>query len=410
MTRSALIIASSSYADPKLRQLRAPQHDAVRLAEVLSDPEIGAFDVMTCVDEPEYAVRRKLASFFGRRGRDDLLLAHFSCHGLKDEDGQLYFATTDTEIEQLEATAVSADFVNRLMNRSLSRRIVLLLDCCYAGAFGRGATARAGGGVDLKERFDGRGRVVITASNSMEYAFEGDDLTGRGTPSIFTSAVVEGLRSGAADIDGDGHVSVDDLYDHVYEQVRERTPNQTPSKWTYDVQGELFVARSPVGPVAKPDEAEPLQEAAEGLASEQFRTMTMTFTKQSPSQRQHAVRELKRVTAGMALEELYEFAESPHTGYRVGAAVGLRVKLKQSRDLVFAARFLRLLRALLRDESSFVRYRALEVVLSDEKLGSQVEPEVRSLAENDANRQVRGLAERALARIQARPGLSEPRP
>ena len=30
------------------------------------------------------------------------------------------------------------------MNRSRSRRVVLLLDCCYAGAFERGLVARAG--------------------------------------------------------------------------------------------------------------------------------------------------------------------------------------------------------------------------------------------------------------------------
>jgi hypothetical protein len=106
--------------------------------------------------------------------------------------------------------------------------------------------------VELKERFDGRGRVILTASTSMEYAFEGEELTGAGRPSVFTRAVVDGLRSGAADIDGDGQVSVDDLYEHVYERVRETTPNQTPSKWTFDVQGELVIARSPLGRVSMP--------------------------------------------------------------------------------------------------------------------------------------------------------------
>jgi uncharacterized caspase-like protein len=138
LTRSALIVASSRYSDRKLRRLRAPTHDAEQLAEVLANPEIGAFDVVVLFDKPEHVVRRKLATFFGDRGRDDLLLLHFSCHGVKDEDGALYFAAADTDLEHLDASAVSAEFVNRLMTRSLSRRIVLLLDCCYAGAFGRG--------------------------------------------------------------------------------------------------------------------------------------------------------------------------------------------------------------------------------------------------------------------------------
>src|SRR5215813_10513931 len=97
--RSALIVASSEYSDPRLRRLRAPAHDADLLAEVLSDSEIGAFEVAVSADEPESIVRRKLAQFFDGRGRDDLLLIHFSCHGLKDEDGSLYFAAPDTDLD-----------------------------------------------------------------------------------------------------------------------------------------------------------------------------------------------------------------------------------------------------------------------------------------------------------------------
>lgn len=58
---------------------------------------------------------------------------------MKDESVELYFAMGDSDVDHLEATAVSAEFLNPLMSRSASRRIVLLLDCCYAGAFGRAA-------------------------------------------------------------------------------------------------------------------------------------------------------------------------------------------------------------------------------------------------------------------------------
>jgi Caspase domain len=253
-TRTALIIATDEYSDPKLRKLRAPSHDAEALARVLGDPAIGGFDVDVSLNEPEYRLRRKLATFFANRSRDDLLLVHFSCHGVKDDDGALYFATPDTEVDHLDSTAVPSQFVNRQMGRSRSRRIALFLDCCYSGAFSRGARARAGEGVDLAERFEGRGQVVITASNAMEYAFEGDDLVGEGQPSIFTKALVEGLETGAADLDGDHRVSIDELYDYVFDQVREASPNQTPSKWMYELQGELFIARNPNPVVIEPAE------------------------------------------------------------------------------------------------------------------------------------------------------------
>jgi len=245
--RYALIVASDTHTDPRLSRLRAPAVDAEELARVLSDPAIGAFGVATSLNEPEHVVRRRLSAFFENRSPDDLLVLHLSCHGVKDEDGRLYFATSDTEVEHLDATSIPADFVNRQMTRCRSRRIVLLLDCCYSGAFARGMVGRAGDRVDLRERFEGRGRIVLTASSAMEYSFEGDQTSGQGRPSVFTSAVVQGLATGEADRDRDGFISVDELYDFAYEQVRTVTPSQTPGKWVFDVQGDFYLARSAAG-------------------------------------------------------------------------------------------------------------------------------------------------------------------
>lgn len=245
--RFALIVASDTHSDSKLSQLRAPAADADELSRVLRDPDIGGFDVAVSLNEPEHVVRRRLSTFFDARSADDLLVLHLSCHGVKDEDGRLYFATSDTEVSHLEATSIPADYVNRQMSRCRSRRIVLLLDCCYSGAFARGMIGRGGDRVDLRERFEGHGRIVLTASSAMEYSFEGDQTAGEGRPSVFTSAVVHGLATGEADRDRDGFVSVDELYDFAYERVRTATPSQTPGKWVFDVQGDFYLARNPVG-------------------------------------------------------------------------------------------------------------------------------------------------------------------
>jgi Caspase domain len=263
--RSALIVASDNYTDPGLQRLRAPASDAQALAGVLRDPDIGGFEVRTLLNEPAHEVALAVEEFFADRRPDDLLLLHFSCHGVKDEGGELYFAAANTRMRRLAATAVSAEFVNRRMGRSRSRRVVLLLDCCYAGAFERGMTARAGAGMDIEEQFGGRGRAVITASSAMEYAFEGDELADarEQAPSVFTSALVEGLETGEADRDQDGLVALDELYDYVYDRVRAVTPNQTPGKWTFGVQGELVIARRS-RPVTTPAPLPPeLQEAAD---------------------------------------------------------------------------------------------------------------------------------------------------
>jgi hypothetical protein len=85
---------------------------------------------------------------------------------------------------------------------------------------------------------------VITASSAMEYAFEGDQLASdaQPRPSVFTSALVEGLATGEADRNQDGWVSLDELYDYVFDKVREQNPHQTPSR-DVEMQGELLIAR-----------------------------------------------------------------------------------------------------------------------------------------------------------------------
>lgn len=254
--RRALIIASDTYEDARLRQLRAPAHDAEELARVLADPSIGGFAVEVLRNEREYVLRRAVGGFFANADREDVLLLHLACHGIKDEDGTLYFAAADTVTDNLSATAVSAEFVNMQMSRSRSRRVVLFLDCCYSGAFARGMSHRGvAGTLDVNERFQGSGRVVLTASSSMEYAWEGDDVVGTGAGSVFTRAVVDGLQDGEADLDGDGQVSIDELYDYVFERVHQETPNQTPGKWSFDVAGDLYVARGVRGvqPAPLPD-------------------------------------------------------------------------------------------------------------------------------------------------------------
>ena len=102
-TRSALIVASSDYTDAGLRQLRAPAIDARALAAVLHDPGIGGFEVRTLLNEPAHEVNLAVEEFFADRRPDDLLLVHFSCHGVKDEDGELYFAMANTLLSRLGA-------------------------------------------------------------------------------------------------------------------------------------------------------------------------------------------------------------------------------------------------------------------------------------------------------------------
>jgi formylglycine-generating enzyme required for sulfatase activity len=258
--RFALVIATDTFEDNGLRKLLSPQADAAALAQVLTDPGIGQFEVRSLVNEPSYRVNRMAEAFFNGRRRDDLVLVYYTGHGVKDQSGQLYFAMPDTDMALLGSTALSARFLTDLMTSSRSGTKVLLLDCCHSGAFARGMTGKADKAVHTAERFAGRGRVVLTASDAMQYAFEGDDLTGQGVRSFFTRFLVEGLSTGQADQNGDGEIDVDELFEYIFERVTTETPTQQPRKWAWDVAGRVVIARSQV---ARTDLPSDLQSALE---------------------------------------------------------------------------------------------------------------------------------------------------
>lgn len=148
-------------------------------------------------------------------------------------------------------------------------------------------TSRGGPGLDLIERLGGRGRAVITASTALQFAFEGSDLAEgdieRAQPSLFTRSLVTGLRTGEADRDIDGLVSLDELYGYVYDEVTAASPHQTPGKWTFGLEGDLFVARRG-RPVTEP--------------SDLPQVLTESLESPLPWHRESVIAELERVLRG----------------------------------------------------------------------------------------------------------------
>ncbi len=242
--RIALLIANSEYDDPQLKRLKTPVRDAERLAQVLKDPAIGGFNVSLLINESFLTVRKAVSQLYKRRKRDDLLLLYYSGHGIKPGYNELFLAVKNTEREDVEATALDATFIRGLIDRSHSRRKIVILDSCYSGAFGEGAKS-LGDSVATQDVLGGYGRVILTASNALEYAWEGDELVGDSEMSVFTRFLVEGLESGAADLDGDGEITPDELYKYVYDRMLNAGSRQTPQRWATKVEGRIIIARNP---------------------------------------------------------------------------------------------------------------------------------------------------------------------
>jgi len=248
--RVALLVATDRYQDSGLSRLAAPASDAKNLAAVLRDPGIAGFEVTRLHNKPNAVVGKAIGNFYRDRKRGDLTLLYFTGHGIKDDYGQLYLAMTDTDHENLQFTGVRGEQIRVAMEECQSRQNVLILDCCYAGAFPASVGIKGDAAVHALEQLGGRGSVVLTSSDATQYSFEGNQLTETGPASLragpsslFTRFLVEGLSTGRADLDGDGDITLDELYSYVHDRVTEELPQQRPKK-KEDVEGRIVFARN----------------------------------------------------------------------------------------------------------------------------------------------------------------------
>src|SRR5215212_1640578 len=242
----ALIIGNNKYDDQKLAQLKTPAADSQALAKILDDRTIGAFDEVTpLINQTEGRIRRAISTFLTDKKPDDLVMLYFSGHGILDDRGRLYLALKDTQVNLLKATSLSSSFLADEMDSCRSKRQILILDCCHSGAFGRGTKGEQKAITETTFEGSGFGRVVLTASDSTQYALEGDQVIKQTELSLFTHFLLEGLKTGEADINNDGLIALDEWYDYTYTKVISETPRQVPHKWSYNQQGDLVIAKNP---------------------------------------------------------------------------------------------------------------------------------------------------------------------
>ena len=105
-------------------------------------------------------------------------------------------------------------------------------------------------------------------------------------------------------------MGLDELYDYVYDRVRPTTPNQTPGKWAFGVQGDLVIAR---------------------------RARPITTPAPLPPELQQAVdHPLTAVRAGV-VQELARLLQSPHQGLALAARLTLERLTEDDSRMVSAA-------------------------------------------------------------------------
>ena len=240
--RWAVIVGVSKYQYPNLT-LRYADRDAEELYKLLLTPNGGGFQSdHICKLTNEQATTRNitsaLRSFLKKPAREDLVLIYFACHGSPDPDrpGNVYLLTYDTDPNEIAGTALPMEDIDRALKTILhSEKVIILADTCHSAAIGGGIGGRRSTVDDSKlmNRFlqdisrSKGGVALLTSAEANEVSFE--DAKWGGGHGVFTHYLLEGMR-GAADRDGNGMVTIGELFEYVRDNVKKATDyRQHPS-------------------------------------------------------------------------------------------------------------------------------------------------------------------------------------
>jgi ribosomal protein L7/L12 len=231
----ALLIGNSTFPDDphNLFELKGPVNDLPLLRAALTDPEVGLFDDANVRLLPERSKREittAIEDFFNSATPADTVLLYYTGHGMTNEFDNLFLCARDTRTDRLVSTGISDAEVDAMMRSSGARRFVVILDCCYSGAFKSGGLMPA--------KLKGSGRFLLTSSRGSEPS---SDAERQHETSAFTRHLVDGLRA-AVDHNGDGYVSVNEIYDHVHDKLHAQT-KQIPQRHFGEAVGDVALAR-----------------------------------------------------------------------------------------------------------------------------------------------------------------------
>jgi len=220
--------------------------DIEALQHVLQHPQREFAQVKTLINPGLLVMQQTIETLFGDCQSDDLVVLYFSGHGVKDDRGKLYLTTSatrkDTQGRLIKSTAVPASFLQDVMGDSQSRRQVLILDCWFGGTFTENWLAENVGPVNIQNQFGGAGRVILASSTATQSAFEqkGADL------STYTDYLVEGLETGAADLNSDGAITVQELHEYTRRKVQKSAPATQPEIYGAEVDYGILLAKAPI--------------------------------------------------------------------------------------------------------------------------------------------------------------------
>jgi hypothetical protein len=239
--RLALLIGNTKFENSKnFPPLRTPVNDVQDFAAALQ--KYGDFEIFdTVIDATCETINQQIENLFSKAERDDLTLFYYSGHGYRGPDGRHYLVALNTQPDLLRSTGVSEAFIKDIMSNSRSQQRIVILDCCFSGAFAEGRKSGVGEPLQFDE-LRGEATAILASSGTIQYSFEE-----RGRNSLFTQFLLGGIETGEADQDEDGGISVGELFNYAEPRVRAMRPEQKPVKNADANEDQIRIAKSPDG-------------------------------------------------------------------------------------------------------------------------------------------------------------------
>jgi hypothetical protein len=203
---------------------------------------------------------------------EDTVIVFLASHGLSDTAGNYYFVPRDVlplevkNIESLNPSKIQSlipwTIFSDALRESAGRRL-LIVDTCHSG--------NMAGNVDLhslSKRSAASLFTLISASKGEETSQEYEE----GQQGLFTYAMLASMNEKAADLNGDGFVSISEMFKAaipMVERLRDQSSGQSPQIFISNPLGQAAIATLPDAV-----RANPLKSAQENMACG-TRTMTV---------------------------------------------------------------------------------------------------------------------------------------
>jgi len=223
--RHCLCIGIDEYPGGSWTPLANAVHDAEQVGRTLA--ELHGFT------EPQFLlngaatstnIARAIAGdLSGTVGANDLVVVFFAGHGhTQIKGGQQHgfvvpAGVSTTRLSELISMNQLAEWTSYLE----CRHLLYVFDSCFSGMF-----QSMSGGPRARDFDPTRAHLAITSGRADQPVYDGG---GTGGNSVFTSALLKGLRAGVHNEHSDPRYTVHELYSFIKRHVARRFPQQTPT-------------------------------------------------------------------------------------------------------------------------------------------------------------------------------------